>query len=64
MKIVFVLLSENIDVSRDKSHISVKISPRLQVVTELLQTEKNYVNILHTILNVGITVFTVLYTCK
>ncbi|KAJ8310829.1 hypothetical protein KUTeg_012694 [Tegillarca granosa] len=43
---------ENIDVSRDKSHISVKISPRLQVVTELLQTEKNYVNILHTILNV------------
>ncbi|KAK3094448.1 hypothetical protein FSP39_001856 [Pinctada imbricata] len=39
--------------NRDKSRvISTKISPRSQVVMELLQTEKNYVAILHTILNV------------
>lgn len=32
-----------------------KISPRLHVVTELLQTEKNYVGILHTVINVSLT---------
>ena len=39
--------------NRDRSRvIPTKISPRQQVVMELLQTEKNYVAILHTILNV------------
>lgn len=32
-----------------------KMSPRLHVVTELLQTEKNYVGILHTVINVSLT---------
>jgi len=32
----------------------VKVTPRLQVVKEFLQTEKNYVGILHTLLNVSI----------
>ena len=34
-----------------------KVSPRFQVVKEFLQTEKNYVGILHTLLNVSIFYF-------
>ena len=46
----------------DKSKvIPSKLSPRQQVVMELLQTEKNYVGILHTILNVRI--LNVICTC-
>ncbi|KAL4219754.1 Protein T2 [Mactra antiquata] len=39
----------DINLTDHKEHV--KISPRLQVVKEFLQTEKNYVGILHTLLN-------------
>ncbi|CAG2211731.1 ARHGEF31 [Mytilus edulis] len=42
------VFSESIESYKEKIP---KMSPRLQVVTELLQTEKNYVGILHTVIN-------------
>lgn len=42
---------ESIESFKDKTS---KVSPRLQVVTELLQTEKNYVGILQTVINVSL----------
>lgn len=42
---------ESIESFKEKTS---KVSPRLQVVTELLQTEKNYVGILQTVINVSL----------
>ncbi|CAC5413259.1 ECT2 [Mytilus coruscus] len=42
------VFSESVESYKEKIP---KMSPRLQVVTELLQTEKNYVGILHTVIN-------------
>ncbi|KAL3848234.1 hypothetical protein ACJMK2_019105 [Sinanodonta woodiana] len=47
----FLDASNTPDKSDVKDPSEVKVSPRFQVVKEFLQTEKNYVNILFTILN-------------
>lgn len=50
--VFFFLYIESIESYKEKIP---KMSPRLHVVTELLQTEKNYVGILHTVINVSLT---------
>lgn len=49
------LFKETTEIEEKSKAVSSKLSPRQQVVMELLQTEKNYVAILHTILNVSCT---------
>lgn len=46
------VLTETTEIEEKPKAVPSKLSPRQQVVMELLQTEKNYVAILHTILNV------------